>query len=356
MGNRLERILVTGGAGFVGSTLAVAFKQRFPETEVLALDNLRRRGAELILHRLYQHGIKFVHGDIRVAADLPVGDFDLLLECSAEPSVLAGYHTAPDYLLHTNLTGALHCLEFCRLRCPRLIFISTSRVYSIPRLRQLSLRETATRFAMEATQGIPGASDQGIDEDFPTSGPRSLYGATKLAAEMFVEEYRHAYGLKTVIDRCGVLAGPWQMGKQDQGVFTFWMAGHFFNRPLRYIGFGGHGKQVRDLLHAEDLASLVLEQAGALDQWDGSTVNVGGGVEVSLSLREATELCRRMTGNSPSIAEEPKDRPMDVPCYLSDCSRLFSRTEWRPRHGPERILSDTFEWMRKHETALRSVL
>ena len=137
-------------------------------------------------------------------------------------------------------------------------------------------------------------------------GHRTLYGATKLAAELLIEEYRASQGVPAVIDRCGVIAGPWQMGKVDQGVFTHWLLAHHFERPLTYIGFGGEGKQVRDLLHVEDLVDLVERQLLDPDAWDGATVNVGGGRECSLSLRETTEICRELTGNEVPI--EPVDR------------------------------------------------
>jgi CDP-paratose 2-epimerase len=351
-----ERVLVTGGAGFVGSSIALALKNKFPEKSVTALDNLKRRGSELILRRLHEHGVRFVHGDIRSSTDFPPEEFDLMVECSAEASVLAGYGSSPEYLLDTNLTGAMRCLEFCRQRCPRMIFISTSRVYSVPELSGLRFREEKTRFVLEDNQKVQGASAKGIDETFPTSGPRSLYGTTKLAAEMLIEEYRHAYGLKAVINRCGVVAGPWQMGKGDQGIFTYWLASHYFKRPLRYINFGGRGKQVRDLLHAADLAELVIEQAEGLDAWDGVTANVGGGSAVSLSLVETTELCAGLTGNAVAITPEPKERPMDIPCYLSHCARLFSKTKWRPQRTPERVLSDTLDWIRRYEADLKTIL
>jgi CDP-paratose 2-epimerase len=115
-------------------------------------------------------------------------------------------------------------------------------------LNGLQLRESASRFEL-LDQSLPGASQKGISEDFPTSAPRSLYGGTKLAAEILIEEYCHAYSLQAVINRCGVVAGPWQMGKADQGIFTFWLASHTFKRALRYIGFGGRKANPR-LLHA----------------------------------------------------------------------------------------------------------
>jgi CDP-paratose 2-epimerase len=352
MPDHLSRLLITGGAGFVGSTIAIALKKALG-LEIVAMDNLRRRGSEWILARLRDHEIRFIHGDVRCPTDFPAADFDLLIECSAEPSVLAGYHSSPHYLLDTNLIGAMNCLEFCRQHCPRMIFISTSRVYSVKALTQLPLRETTMRMELETDCLPPGVSWDGIAEDFCASSPRSLYGTTKLAAEMLVEEYRHAYGLKAVINRCGVLAGPWQMGKGDQGIFTFWLLSHYFGRPLRYIGFGGQGRQVRDLLHAQDLAELVLDQVDNFERWNGLIFNVGGGRLSNLSLRETTHFCRAITGNSPDIASEPENRPMDIPWYVTDCRRLFAHTAWRPRFSAEQILTDAFQWIRENESRVR---
>jgi CDP-paratose 2-epimerase len=176
-------------------------------------------------------------------------------------------------------------------------------------------------------------------------GARTLYGATKLAAELLIEEYREAFGLTAAVDRCGVIAGPWQMGKVDQGVFTHWLLSHHFGLPLSYIGYGGSGKQVRDLLHVEDLVDLVERQLLAPERWDGRTVNVGGGRSCSLSLLEATEICRQLTGNEVPIEPQPEGRPGDVPVYISDCSRLFELDAWRPRRGAEQILADIHRWI-----------
>jgi CDP-paratose 2-epimerase len=159
-----------------------------------------------------------------------------------------------------------------------------------------------------------------------------------------------------VVNRCGVIAGPWQMGKVDQGVFTFWMLAHHFGRPLQYIGFGGGGKQVRDLLHVDDLLELLDEQLLQPARWDGITVNVGGGRECSLSLLETTAICAELTGNRVEVAAEPALRPGDVPVYLSDCARLHALTEWRPRRGPREILADIHDWVRANEHALRGTL
>jgi CDP-paratose 2-epimerase len=351
------RILVTGGAGFIGANVAVALAGRHPEWEISALDNLRRRGTELNLPRLREARVSFMHADIRVLDDLlEVREIDALIECSAEPSALAGFDGSPEYVVKTNLVGAYNCLELARRRSAYLLFLSTSRIYPIAALQSLVLEEEETRFNLAAEQCLTGASLAGIAETFPLGGARTLYGSTKLASELLIAEYRDAYGLQAVIDRCGVIAGPWQMGKVDQGVFTFWMLAHHFGRPLSYIGFGGEGKQVRDLLHVEDLVELLDEQLLTPARWDGVTVNVGGGSECSLSLLETTELCRELTGRTLDVGSLTQTRPGDVPIYVSDCRKLHGLTEWRPRRGPREILADIHTWVRDHEAGLARAL
>ncbi len=350
-------ILVTGGAGFVGANLAISLAERLEGRRVVAFDNLSRRGSELNLVRLREAGVEFVHGDIREKDDLLALDpVEAIVECSAEPSVLAGTEGSPDYLVRTNLFGAYHCLELARRDGAQVVFLSTSRVYPVRNLLEIRLEETDTRFEIAPEQALPGVSPAGISEAFPLEGGRTLYGATKLAAELLVTEYADVYGLATAIDRFGVIAGPWQMGKVDQGVFTHWMLAHHFRNPLSYIGFGGEGKQVRDLLHVEDLVDLVERQLLAPAEWDGRTVNVGGGREISLSLRETTEICRRLTGNEVPIAPVAETRQGDVPIYLSDCERLFNLDEWRPRRSAETVLADIHAWIASDEERIARAL
>jgi CDP-paratose 2-epimerase len=350
------RVLVTGGAGFVGGNLVVALAQRHPEWEIVALDNLMRRGSELNLARLREAGVEFLHGDVREPADLAAaGSFDAMVECSAEPSVLAGFADT-SYSVQTNLLGAFNCLERARAENAFLVFLSTSRVYPVAPQLELALAEEATRFELAESQPVGGASPAGISEDFPMAGARTLYGATKLSAEHLIEEYADAFGLRAVTNRCGVIAGPWQMGKVDQGVFSWWLLSHLFGRPLTYIGYGGSGKQVRDLLHVDDLIDLVDEQLGDRERWSGVVANVGGGRECSLSLLETTALCRELTGNEVAIGTEAETRPGDVPVYLSDCGRLHSLTSWRPRRGARDVLADLLAWSTEHEDDLRAAL
>jgi CDP-paratose 2-epimerase len=347
----MQNILITGGAGFVGSRLALGLRERNDTTRVTALDNLKRRGAELNIPRLKAAGVEFIHGDIRNPEDLQAaGDADLVIECSAEPSVLSGYDGSPAYLLNTNLFGAVNCFEYARSRGAGVIFLSTSRVYPHAAINALPYVEQETRFT------ITGEYANGLREDFPLEGPRSLYGATKLCSECLLREYQDMYGVKSVINRCGVLAGPWQMGKIDQGVVVLWVARHIYGGRLGYIGFGGQGKQVRDMLHIDDLLDLVLYEIEHLDQINGSLFNAGGGLGVSASLLELTNICREITRNEIPIGADPEDRPADIRSYITDNTHVTQKTSWKPQRDIHRLIEDIAIWIRDNQEALRPIL
>ncbi len=349
-----RRVLVTGGAGFVGSALALAIRRQWPDTAVTALDNLRRRGSELNLPRLRDAGVSFLHGDVRSAADLaPLADaLDVILECSAEPSVLAGYDGDPSYVVDTNLGGTVHCLELARRSGAAFVFLSTSRIYPIAALNDIAVVEGPTRFEIASVQHLPGVSAAGITEHFPLGGVRSIYGATKLASELLIAEYRAAFGVRAIVNRCGVISGPWQMGKVDQGVFSLWMARHLHGGSLTYNGWNGTGKQVRDLLHIDDLTDLVLRQVEQLDALDGATFNVGGGRACSLSLVETTALCQELTGQEIAITPVTGTGAVDVRLYVTDNALVTAATGWRPARSPRDVLADIHGWLREHGSAL----
>lgn len=352
-----ERILILGGAGFVGSSLAIGLKKLHPHWHFICLDNLRRRGSELNLPRLKKLGIEFVHGDIRSPNDLDPGvlNVDTIIDCSAEPSVLAGF-SSPQYVLQTNLVGTINILELARQLSARLLFLSTSRVYPIEALKSLNLEEQPTRLAITSEQTIPGVSQLGVEENFPLQGYRSLYGTTKLASELLIEEYRQAYNIQAIINRCGVLTGAWQMGKVDQGVFVLWVAAHYFQKSLSYIGYGGTGKQVRDLLHVDDLLRLVDYQLDNFAELDGDVLNVGGGRENSLSLLETTQLCEEITGKSIPIKPVVTVRQGDIPWFITDSSQIIGKTGWKPTINPKQTLQNIYEWIVEHEEMLKPIL
>lgn len=353
----MTTILVTGGAGFVGAHLARGLRDRYPNARLVALDNLKRRGAELNLPRLREKGIEYVHGDIRHPSDIAeAGPFDLLIECSAEPSVLAGYGGSPRYVVDTNLGGTVNCLEAARQCGAGILFLSTSRVYPVATLNALEYTESESRFVLADRQSLPGASARGITEDFPLEGTRSLYGATKLCSELLMQEFLDMYGLKGVINRCGILTGPWQMGKIDQGVVVLWAARHIYGGQLEYIGFGGAGKQVRDMLHVDDLLRLVIYEIDHLDTLSGKVFNVGGGVDVSASLLELTRFCQTLTGNTIEIGSQPQNRPADIPIYITDHSKVTQETGWRPQKDVKTIMSEVCAWIEENRESLRPIL
>lgn len=355
---RYKSILVTGGAGFVGSNLAVSLKIKYPSLEVITLDNLKRRGSELNIPRLKKHGIKFIHGDIRCPEDLDLKiKIDLLLECSAEPSVLSGYNTNPQYIINTNLFGTVNCLELARKNKADVIFLSTSRVYPYEAINSIKTAEEKNRFVWSKKQNIniPGWSINGIDTGFTLEGTRSMYGTTKLCSEFILREYIDMYKIKGIINRCGVIAGPWQFGKVDQGVFALWMLAHFFKKPLQYIGFGGKGKQVRDLLHIDDLFDLIEAQICSIDKFNGGIYNVGGG-NINLSLLETTNICKEITGNTINVSSLVENRPADVIIYITDNKMVTKDFVWEPKRNAKKILEDIFLWIKDNECTLERCL
>jgi len=351
-------VLVTGGAGFVGGALATELKRASPGATVIALDNLKRAGSELRRTALKAADIEFVHGDIRNPDDLALGNrpIDYLIECSAEPSVLAGFDGSPRYVLDTNLGGTINCLELARQRKAKVVFLSTSRVYPTALCNQLEFTEEATRYQLNAKQKITGASGKGIAENFPLAGARTFYGATKLASEMMLEEYAAAYGLEYATIRFGVISGPGQMGKVEQGVFALWMARHLWADSLSYKGWGGKGKQVRDVVHIDDARDLVFSMLNSWDKVRGRTFNAGGGAEISASLLEATAVCEQLTGRKLKFGSVAETHPTDVRVFLTDHSAVTELLGWQPKRGVKQLFSDLQKWMTADETRLKPIL
>jgi CDP-paratose 2-epimerase len=333
------------------------FKQYFNGINVVAFDNLKRRGSELNIQRLREHGVDFVHGDIRCPEDIySCGSFDLLIDCSAEPSVHAGMNTSPLSVLNTNLVGTINLAEAARVNNAAVLFLSTSRVYPIDTLNSLDWEETETRFNWCNNNRLIGFSNKGVSEEFPIVGARSFYGTSKLGSELLLQEYAFAYEMPVLINRCGIIAGPWQMGKVDQGVVTLWVISHQFRKDLKYIGYGGRGKQVRDLLHVSDLFELVIRQLKRPEVWDGRVYNIGGGYDVSVSLLELTEFCIAATGNKIPIGEIKETSAVDLRIYITDAKKAQNDFSWKPEKGVKRIVNDISSWAQSNHSHLESVL
>jgi len=352
----MKKILITGGAGFIGSSICIALKKKYSDYIIIAFDNLKRRGSELNLLDFKRHGIKFVHGDIRNKEDFgQIEGFDVLIEASAEPSVLSGLNTNPAYIIDNNLFGSINCFNECLKSRAKLIFLSTSRVYPIEKIEKANYIEEETRFSFTENQIEKGISRNGISEELALDGSRSFYGATKLSSELFIREYSEFYGLEAAITRLGVIAGPRQMGKVDQGVVTLWMVKHFWKQSLKYIGYGGSGKQVRDILHIDDLVKLIDYQIHNIEKFKGMVFNAGGGLESSMSLLEMTNICKEITGNKIKINSDLQNRPADLRIYITDNRKINHYTGWKPAKNTRDVFYDIFLWLKDNEKQLKPI-
>ena len=335
-------ILITGICGFAGSCIAKTLLQHHSNLQIIGLDNFSRKGSELNISELTGLGINLIRGDIRSQSDidaLPKADW--VIDCAANPSVLAGIdgQSSSRQLLEHNLIGTINLLEHCKSHKSGLILLSTSRVYSASELTALPVQSsTNDRFELQDCD-VRGASSLGISEDFPTTAPLSLYGASKLASETLILEYGECFDFPVWINRCGVLAGAGQFGKADQGIFSYWIHSFKEKNPLKYIGFDGSGHQVRDALHPQDLVSLLSRQL--LEPcWDATKIiNVGGGIENSLSLKELSNWCEDRFGQNEVLASQD-ERPMDAPWIVMDSTTAQNVWNWSVKTKIEEILEE----------------
>jgi CDP-paratose 2-epimerase len=336
------RILLSGACGFVGSTLARALVAS--GHQVFGFDNFIRPGSEANRLELKKLGVNFFHADLRSASDfesLPVGDF--VIDAAANPSVLAGVdgRTSSRQLVEHNLAGTVNLLEYCKQHRAGFILLSTSRVYSIAPLAALPVVAEHGAFRPDPrTPHPPGLTANGLDETFSTLAPISLYGATKLASEALALEYGESFHFPVFINRCGVLAGAGQFGRPDQGIFAFWVNSWLRHRPLRYIGFGGHGHQVRDCLHPRDLMPLLEKQLAAPSLAPVDRIlNVSGGAASAMSLLQLSEWCAQTFGPH-TVAVDSTPRPFDLPWIVLDSAKAARLWSWRPQTSVAAILDE----------------
>jgi CDP-paratose 2-epimerase len=146
------------------------------------------------------------------------------------------------------------------------------------------------------------------------------------------------------------------MGKVDQGFLVLWAARHLFGGPLGYVGFGGLGLQVRDVLHIDDLYDLIRLQIGGLERFAGAVFNVGGGRERSVSLLELTRLCRDRSGRDIVLTQSSDTTPADVPYYVTDNAQVTAASGWAPRRDVGALLDDIYSWLRGHRAMLEPIL
>jgi CDP-paratose 2-epimerase len=346
------RILISGICGFVGSTLARAFAESDSGHQLFGFDNFIRPGSETNRAELKRRGVKLFHGDLRAASDLEtLPAVDWVLDAAANPSVLAGVdgRTSSRQLVEHNLTGTVNMLELCKQHRAGFILLSTSRVYSIAPLAALPMEAHHDAFRPKAGAPLPpGVSAAGVDETFSTLAPISLYGATKLASEALALEYGETFGLPVFVNRCGVLAGAGQFGRADQGIFAYWINSWLQQRPLKYIGFGGHGHQVRDCLHPRDLLPALEQQFAApkLSVPD-RIANFAGGTDSAMSLKQLSDWCAANLGQH-AVGVDATPRPFDIPWMVLDSAKAARLWSWRPATKTPAILDEIAAHARAH--------
>lgn len=342
----MDVVLVTGSGGLVGSE-SVRFHAKRADL-VVGIDNDMRAtffGAEAstawnvaALERDYPN-YRHVRADIRDAAAIGEvfatygRDVSTVIHCAAQPSHdWAAREPMTDFSV--NATGTLVLLEAARAHCPDAVFVftSTNKVYG-DRPNDLPLVEGETRWSVEP--GHPFA-EYGIDETMSIdASTHSLFGASKVAADVLVQEYGRYFGMRTGVFRGGCLTGPSHSGTQLHGFLAYLMKCTVTGTP--YTIFGHSGKQVRDNIHAVDLVAAF--DAFARDPRPGEVYNMGGGPSANVSMLEAIELCQTVAGRSLSWTYDDRTRIGDHIWYVSDLRKFSSHyPDWSITYDVEATL------------------
>ena len=154
--------------------------------------------------------------------------------------------------------------------------------------------------------------------------------------------------MKYLINRFGVIAGPWQFGKQDQGFVSLWVSKHLYKKKLSYIGFGGRGHQVRDILHIDDVCKIIYLQIRKMKSIYNQTFNIGGGLKNSISLKDLTKKCIDLTGNNIKIKKIKATSIFDIPYYVTDNKKISKFYNWRPIKSVDLIVKDIYDWLKNN--------
>ena len=340
-----KKILVTGGCGFIGTNLCIYLKKK--HYLVYSLDNLSRKGSIYnfkLLSDLKIKNFKFDIFNFKKVNSLP--KFDLIIDCCAEAAVEVSRKDI-DRVVNTNLIGTLNILKKAKKDNSKIIFLSSSRVNSIKTISKMfQNHDFKNQLKIKKT----------INENFDTNSPKSIYGLTKHVSEMFIEEFAFAFNLKYIINRLGVVSGPLQFGKQDQGFVSLWIWRHITKKKLKYIGFGGFGNQVRDILHINDLCEIIEIQIKSLNTIFNKTFTIGGSLKNSISLKKLTLICQKITNNKIKFSKVKKTSIYDLPYFVSS-NKVVSRVyKWKPKRNIYDIINDTHNWLESQKKIIKKFM
>ena len=186
--------------------------------------------------------------------------------------------------------------------------------------------------------------------------PKSIYGFSKYSSELLIKEFSYLFNIKYIINRLGVISGPWQFGKQDQGFVSLWVWRHFKKGKLFYKGFGGKGNQKRDVLHIDDVCKLIILQIKKIRKINNITINAGGGRNNTISLKQLTQICEKLTSNKIKISSRKTTSNYDIPAYITNNSKVEKIYKWKPSKNILKITNDIYIWMKKYEQTVRKYI
>lgn len=338
----MGKMLITGGVGFIGVNAARYFCEK--GWYITVFDNFSRRGVDrnaTFLRQNFGDRIKIVHGDVRARRDLSrvIDGQDVILHLAAQAAVTTSV-IEPWGDFKTNTQGTMRILEAARLspNKPIILYSSTNKVYGA--LENVPLTEQEQRYTF--TDGRPGiGEDQQLDFHSP-------YGCSKGAADQYVRDYARLYNLRTVVFRQSCIYGPHQYGVEDQGWVAWFLIAALLQKPIVIYG---NGKQVRDLLHIDDLLRAYESAIEHIDRASGKIYNIGGGITNTLSLLELLSLMEREFSlhTSPTFASV---RPGDQLMFVSDNRRIEADLHWQPRVGLSEGIRTLSQWLERHHGEL----
>lgn len=335
----MPHALITGGAGFIGCNVAARWLRDGHRATVL--DNFSRAGS-----RLNAQWLESLGGDRLRVLEADARDFDVVRQAVAGVDVVFHFAsqvavttsiTNPRLDFESNLLSTFNVLEALRLGAPEavLIFTSTNKVYGA--LDDVRVVETGGRYQY--------ADGQGVDESRPLDF-HSPYGCSKGAADQYVRDYARVFDLRTVVFRMSCIYGEHQLGSEDQGWVAHFLYSALLGQPVTVFG---DGKQVRDILFADDLVEAFLSAYRRIDSVRGDVFNIGGGVGQTLSLRELIEWVQAR--GRLQVAWD-RGRVGDQKIYVSDVTKAGQRLGWAPSIGVEAGLERLWAWGADHRDLL----
>ena len=337
------KLLITGGCGFLGSNLASYGISK--GIDVTIFDNLSRTGSSQNLKWLSSLGtFRFVHGDTRNKNDVETlmknGKFDAVFHLAGQVAMTTSIND-PYKDFETNTLGAVNLLDSIRKFSPHtaVLFSSTNKVYGD--LEQYTYRETNTRYECI---DFPNGFDESVPLDF-----RSPYGCSKGAADQYMLDYSRIFGLRTVVFRHSSMYGSRQFATYDQG-WVGWFVQKaiekYSNPSCEPFTISGNGKQVRDLLQADDMIRLYYQALGHIDDICGQAFNIGGGIQQSLSLLELFDLLEGLL-NVKMIYTQLPPRQSDKKVCVANIEKISQSIGWRPQVTAIEGVKKMIDWVKE---------